>query len=116
MQELAVAWAYGRPGRRQRVARPAVTRGLEPLQPARLRFLALVVVVQLEACLAGGFDAGLALGPVAAPADQRANALGLATHHIQRVEAGKMDIECGASVLIEESKRALGGIVPGPIN
>src|SRR6516225_9486297 len=63
VQEIAVALANRRPVGGLRL-RPDVSAGVRHIGLARLRFLALVIVVQLKAGFADDPDAGLAVGPV----------------------------------------------------
>ena len=61
--------------------------------------------IQEAAAAAADLDAAATIFLLALGADQRANPVGLAAHHIQRVEARDFDVELGIGVLVEQLER-----------
>jgi hypothetical protein len=78
--------------------------------------LASIPVPNLEPCLAGDPDAIVAVRPIPAVADQRADAPRLSLDRIERVDARQLHIEFRVRALVEEFQRAARGSTPFPVN
>jgi hypothetical protein len=77
--------------------------------PARCHslLLALVVIIDEQACAAAHFRTSLAISPEPVIADQRANTRQLTFDRIKRVNAGDLHIEFQARVLVKKVERPL---------
>src|SRR6478672_7410846 len=74
--------------------------------------LAFIVVIEQRALRADDPAAAVAFGLVAVLADQRTDPRRLELDRVERVGAGKLDVEPGSGMPVEQRHRALRGRVP----
>src|SRR5579871_3247665 len=91
------------------------------LDGARLRrwlrtFLADAARIEESAAAAADLNAAAAVFLLALGADQRADAVGLASYHVERIEACDLDVEPGVGVLVEELERFPRTVIPGAVD